>query len=203
MTISSASNSTSKPRIDYLDFLKAFAILLVVSCHMSNTPTPIATLALSIQMPIFFFVSGLLTKGFGFDRKETGIKLITYNGKITLKFIVSKIQRLLIPYFWFMTLRAFDDNTSYRHLVTTDIYHHGGWFLACLFLVFVIHSLISYFTFLSGKKWMEYVLYVIAYVILRYMCLYPPSHTNTIIYSASPICHGTCHISSLVQKSKF
>ncbi len=70
MTISSVSSPTSKPRIDYLDFLKAIAILLVVSCHMSNKPAPIATLAFSIQMPIFFFVSGLLTKSFNFERER-------------------------------------------------------------------------------------------------------------------------------------
>lgn len=61
----------------------------------------------------------------------------------------------------------------YYNLMTT-FWQCGGWFLVCLFLVFVIHAVISWFTFLSGKNWMEYVLYVIAYVILRYMYLYHP-----------------------------
>ncbi len=189
MTISSVSSPTSKPRIDYLDFLKAIAILLVVSCHMSIKPAPIATLAFSIQMPIFFFVSGLLTKSFNFKRKETGIKLMTYNGRITLKFIVSKIQRLLIPYFWFLTLRAFDYDKTYHYLITADSYHHGGWFLACLFLVFVIHSLISYLTFLSGKNWLEYVLYGIVFLYLRHIFTHP--YCFNALYT-NPLC--TCHL---------
>ncbi len=187
----SISNPTSKPRIDYLDFLKAIAILLVVSCHMSNTPSSIYNLSVSIQMPIFFFVSGLLAKGINFKRNDTS------SLKKTLKFVIAKAHRLLLPYFVYITLQCILPHLShieasimafrtsiesqgitilwqpYCNLMTT-FWQCGGWFLVCLFLVFVIHAVISWLTFLSGKNWMEYVLYVIAYVILRYIYLYHP-----------------------------
>lgn len=48
-------------RLNYLDYLKAFAIITVVIYHMGLGTEPIMQAFIHTQMPIFFLVSGYLT----------------------------------------------------------------------------------------------------------------------------------------------
>ena len=48
-------------RLNYLDYLKAFAIITVVIYHMGLNTEPIMQTLIHTQMPIFFLVSGYLT----------------------------------------------------------------------------------------------------------------------------------------------
>ena len=89
-----------KKRIEYIDAIKGFAILLVVMGHVLpwsfrdldqalelGTPMLLWKIIYSFHMPLFIFISGWL---FGMSKMQT---LKNYFGKI-----LKKTQQLLIPY---------------------------------------------------------------------------------------------------------
>ena len=49
-------------RLNYLDFVKGFAILLVVLGHIYDISNPIKIWLYSFHMPLFFIISGILIR---------------------------------------------------------------------------------------------------------------------------------------------
>ena len=78
-------------RVDWIDALKGFAILLVIVGHLIQTNyqsgigNTIFNIIYSFHMPLFFFLSGFMV---GFKD----------NGKLPFSFIKKKMATLLLPW---------------------------------------------------------------------------------------------------------
>lgn len=82
-------------RIDYLDYIKGFGILLVILGHIYDVSNPIKIWLYSFHIPLFFIISGAL------------IKYTNINGRNMKNIIISKFKSLIIPYICFELLAIF------------------------------------------------------------------------------------------------
>ena len=145
-------------RVYKLDNLRGLAILLVVFGHsiilysnswnLIQTSVHVPTLSYIkdiinlIQMPLFFSLSGYL---FAYSKKKTNVPA----------FILAKLKRLLIPYFffaffWLIPIRLMLNYHNWRSLSPQTLIIKtvlGGednghlWFLQCLFCCFIVAEL--------------------------------------------------------------
>ncbi|GAF22731.1 O-acetyl transferase [Bacillus sp. JCM 19047] len=125
----------STERIDWIDALKGFTIMLVVWGHL-NTPYIPEAIIYSFHMPLFFVISGYLNK----NRNNSLGKTVKSKGKA-----------LLIPYLIFATLSVpvgvamnyvSGEGISASTIVLNFLFLNGNvgwnspiWFLVVLFLV--------------------------------------------------------------------
>ena len=115
-------------RLNWIDVMRGIAITLVVLGHsIGNTTDPLNKFILSFHMPVFFFISGLLTR----CRQEDGqiISLQSY--------LLKKARGILLPQvFLFILHMAFDILVNHEKisasLVMTNLFY---WFLIVLFYV--------------------------------------------------------------------
>ncbi|MBR0281611.1 MAG: acyltransferase [Oscillibacter sp.] len=136
---------TIRAREDYLDYLKAFAGILVVIGHAFrylgdiqgeiSFPNRLAQLLIySVHVPLYFVIAGFLCRK-----------------KPVLPFYQAKFQRIIIPYFTFCILKliysAFISN-EFAHAsnlvnVLFDAFFIGRlyWFAYCIFLTFLLAPL--------------------------------------------------------------
>lgn len=127
-------------RIDYIDQLKGFAIILVVMGHiaeksMNITTTPFNEFYGSFHMPLFMFLSGIFAyKSF----KDWNVCEI-------MNFLKKKVTRILFPFF---VIGGVYSLIFYGNFI--DVYlgvSSGYWFLPALFycMLFglIVHSLIN------------------------------------------------------------
>lgn len=129
-------------RLDYIDKLRGFAILLVVMGHLylpyttQGNSHPVAEMIYSFHMPLFFFISGYLCE-------------ITHKiGRVGyLNFIKKKVTALLIPYlFWIVAISfLFTDKTitSFSDFILLFNFFPNKlfWFMPVLFLIMLIYML--------------------------------------------------------------
>lgn len=124
-------------RLDYLDYVKGFGILLVILGHIYTADNYIKIWIYSFHMPLFFIISGLLIKHT--NLKERNIKNI----------ISSKFKSLIIPYVYFELLAIFmwmiqNEFTlsalRWNLIDSILMYCRAGatWFLPCLFVSEII-----------------------------------------------------------------
>ena len=127
-------------RILYLDVLKGFAILLVVFGHvmmesfdLGTYKTNLGAFFYSINMPIFFFVSGFLA----YKNRDY------WNRSQTLNRLKFKSVQLIIPAIIFFTAyNLCKDN--YNILVTIANNGWGKyWFTIVLFEIFIVYFLVA------------------------------------------------------------
>lgn len=152
-----------KIRLDYINFLRFIALILVILAHSSAVYTGnwgfklvnnesniikyITRYFQTIRMPLFVFISGYL---YHFNR----VKLGKYN--ITSDFIKNKSKRLLVPYFvtgvFFMIpvqmiFNIYSDNETYLYKVFNEILlaNMPGhlWFLLSLFQIAIVFYLLE------------------------------------------------------------
>lgn len=138
-------------RLDYIDRMKGFALLLVTMGHiyMSNTTegamNPVCQMIYSFHMPFFFFLSGfMLALTHGVEKK--GSKY----------FVVRKTQTLLLPWASFaLVVHPLLERGAYLpSLSSLNFYPIGTyWFLPLLF-IFMILWLLSYETI---KAWASHI----------------------------------------------
>lgn len=119
-------------RLDYIDSLKGFGIMLVILGHIYSLNNGIRTWIYSFHMPLFFIISGILFKRIKFKYKN-------------FKYMVrSKFKSLIIPYIIFNIINIsliilFLDYTK-NELIWQILYiiALGGygalWFLPALFI---------------------------------------------------------------------
>lgn len=132
-------------RVDYLDELRGFAILLVVLGHIylpfteSGSSNPVAEAIYSFHMPLFFFISGFLCE------QTNRIDIIGYS-----KFLKKKFFALIIPYlFWLIPGHIIFCNGKFDNLgemLQRFMFfpNLNIWFLPVLFLMMVLYA-IQYF----------------------------------------------------------
>lgn len=123
-------------RLDYLDYAKGIAIILVVLGHIYKDG-PVYIWLYSFHLPIFFIISGIIVK-----MKEDK------NSEVFGKFIVKKAKTLLLPYitfalinFIFNVLWEMLGNGLTNNFIITELKNivvlcaRGAvWFLPCLFI---------------------------------------------------------------------
>jgi len=141
-----------KNRIEYIDLAKGICIILVIFNHIHKTfdaPYMLADCFKMFRMPLYFFLSGL------FFKKYEGL----------VGFIKRKINKLLIPFFFFfITSLLFVNIISILsggkfklQLLYSFIYpeffpNFPIWFLLCLFEL----NLLFYLIYLISQKFGNY-----------------------------------------------
>lgn len=129
-----------KQRIQYIDSLRGFAILLVVIHHVylysfnTHPVFSINTIFLTFRMPLFFFLSGYL-----FYKPERFSEKGAYNS-----FLKQKIKIQIIPTIIFGTLFALMMDISALNMLFHQT-KHGYWFTFVLFVYFFFFSTTSFF----------------------------------------------------------
>ena len=99
-------NSKSEVKLDYITFLQSFAVALVIIGHCfpktnvediyPNYASVLCSLVSSFHMPLFFVIGGFLLMN-SFSKKSKSVE--HFKG-----FFISKLKRLIIPYFAIGTL---------------------------------------------------------------------------------------------------
>ncbi len=159
-----------KRRINWVDQLKGFGIILVIYGH--NFPF-LESYIYTFHMPLFFFIGGLF-----------------HPDTISLKLIKKRANQILIPYFlwsfllflfWFFVGRKFGDSiiTNYSPLKNfIGIFYAQGdheymswgipmWFLPAIFLSFLIFGFVKKINRLKYQTLILFVLITIGFLIPR------------------------------------
>lgn len=133
----------TKKRIDYIDMVKGFSIMMIVLGHIISPSSYIFIWMYSFHVPIFFILVGWLAY-----KKE-------YKNISMKELIKKEIKSLLYPYFMFSMIFVIYDigefflskeQTSINFIIKDilmTISLHGNktlWFLTCLFFAKIIYS---------------------------------------------------------------
>lgn len=167
-------------RIEYIDAMRGFTMLLVVYSHIQffgyagsfcndismggNNFLSFNSLFISFRMPLFFFVSGfiLFKKGFYWNRSAS------------IEFIGRKAKVQLIPTLFFIMLMSFISNSSFVENCCTE-HKIGYWFTVALFEYFVIYILYRNICNLLGRRqgidWLLLVGGILLYFVSTPTCL--------------------------------
>lgn len=140
-------NTSSKPRLEWVDTAKGICILLVILSHTTeNIMTDfsnIASMLRAIRMPLYYTIAGLF------------VSIHSYSG-----FVEKKINKLIIPYCFFVLLgnlagyfKHVVDGVEFSYFsplyyaITEDkdwlFYNFPIWFLVSLFDVYIIYIIIN------------------------------------------------------------
>ena len=147
----------STRRIEYIDALRGFAMILVVSPHIlvfgcshslgddfslgGNNFLSFNSLFVLFHMPLFFFISGFLLYKKNFE----------WNLRNIASLIVRKGKMLLIPTLFFLFIYTFITDASFIDCCCKSS-KWGYWFTVALFEYFVIYAPYRYICNLLGKK---------------------------------------------------
>lgn len=142
-----------KKRLDYVDYLKAIGIFLVVLGHCLPAYTVLRTVIYSFHVPLFAFAGGLLAKA------PKSIRELS-------KSVLRLLTRLLVPYLiWYLVscipymVKNCPFKTDYGFWELVKIFFLLGgrpnwnaalWFIPCYFIVSLIFLFTSYFA--RGNK---------------------------------------------------
>ena len=156
-----------KERYKELDLMKGIGIILVYLGHnfnlhgleWNNLFLYLHRITYSFHMPLFFFISGLLSN----TNKEINLE----------KFYKGKIKRLLVPYL-FINLIDFFPRTLFPKLVNSEfggvkeVLFYGtkiSWFVYTLFIVFIIFPFLDKYILKKDK----YYLFGVILVTVNYL----------------------------------
>lgn len=159
-----------KERYKELDLMKGIGILLVYLGHSFNLNSLewnrifeyLYGTIYSFHMPLFFFISGLLSN----TNKEINLE----------KFYKGKIKRLLVPYL-FINFIDFFPRTLFPQLVNSkfggikEILFYGtkiSWFVYTLFIIFMIFPFLDKYILKKDK----YYLFGLFLIILNYLKIF-------------------------------
>lgn len=170
-------------RIEYLDAMRGFTMILVVLSHvvffgLNNNSIAFNEFFCSFRMPLFFFISGFL-----FYKMEREWDYLTIRSFVTKKFLVQIIPTCV---FLFLFLYIFDS----FELKSLGSYKSGYWFTITLFeyfLLYITSTLLSVFF----NKASSFLIALIALTISFYSFWYDNNHHGT----------GLLHNSSILELS--
>ena len=149
------NNVVKKPRLEWLDALRGFTMILVVANHVAGLgfgeewkhSSAIPFLIL-FRMPLFFFVSGFLAY------KASQIWNLKNFGSLIWKKV--KVQTIPTVVFFFLAMAILN-----RHILPAieDAFHSplkgGYWFTIALLYMFIIYYVFSYLE--SKLKWKSWI----------------------------------------------
>lgn len=158
-------------RIEYIDNLRGFAIILVLLGHIfiakapGGVHYPFCEMIYSFHMSLFFFISGFLAYKTN-KIKERGIR----------QYLSKKAICLLIPYFFWLFIAPYLISDSFPHSFTEFISkfdfvpNRNYWFLPLLFIFYIGYSLyiiyIEHYNKLERGEIYHILLIIFALVIL-------------------------------------
>lgn len=149
-------NMNYKTRLDYVDFMRGIAILLVVIGHLIQTNdifyahNHVFEFIYSFHMPLFFAISGYIIAK---TSKVTTIKDLGI-------FFIKKFIALCVPLLtWELLMNRFILRTSFVGMtysdIATTILHPGLWFLKTLFVITIGFGIYDYLVNkLSSSKYL-------------------------------------------------
>lgn len=159
-------------RIEYIDAMRGFTIILVVYSHIlifglgihdSEYTSSFNSLFILFRMPLFFFISGLIFY------KENLFK----NIQETKSFIKKKFMIQIIPTFIFMVLFAYLMEEDLVKGITQDSYKLGYWFTMALFEYFLLYLFLFYIDKLFHRKVLTNDIGLLSTgIIVRLLCSY-------------------------------
>ena len=172
MSIPTGQTAQSGKRIEYIDALRGFTMLLVVFHHVVTYCWRIGELHISVneflmqvRMPMFFFISGFVLYKSG----------VVWNGKQVLSFFRKKIPvQLLSPFLFFLVFIHVKDIPFV--LAIGQRYKAGYWFTYVLMEYYIIYAIVR---FCIRGKWGDLALFLVGS--LLYAINWPP------LYNAIPI----------------
>ena len=168
--------SLSTQRLEYIDQLKGIAMLLVVTghiivfCGLGYENTFIRHITM-MNMPLFYFLNGLVLKD------AQGIN------KGTAKFLFSKAQQLLIPFFVWGGLITLYRNATYFEFLQ-NYWKFGYWYFIVLFEFLIIHVVLNLINQLINKKsqwWLDFCIFLCIWTGFRFIGKFIPEGVNIII----------------------
>lgn len=148
-------------RLGYIDNLKGLAIILVVIGHVVlhcalGKDNWIYQFIYTFHMPLFIFISGLLTKP---------VQVTKWGGQ----YILRKVCQIMIPFFvWGVFASVYLDKTYIDYLF--DYFKLGYWYLPFLFICYVLHCFkenINLKINKADKFYIDILLAAIIYIIVR------------------------------------
>ncbi len=130
-------------RVGYIDALRGLTMILVVFSHIYiPNRTIVNQLFINFRMPLFFFISGLLS--FRLAQEWTSAEL--------RQRIATKARTLLLPVLIFGTLYIYvGDVCSFKEMILTER-KMGYWFTLVLFEMLGIYYLLRYFVARSKRE---------------------------------------------------
>ena len=157
-----------KPRLEWLDALRGFTMVLVVANHvlglgfgMSNKVSSSMQFLIMFRMPLFFFVSGFLAY------KASQVWNIQNLGSLLLKKF--KVQVIPTVVFFFLAMAILNkDFWPAVEKAYHSVFKGGYWFTIVLLYMFILYYLFCYLeSKLKVKSWIPItVLFIIS------MCFY-------------------------------
>ena len=166
-----AQLSVKKKRIEYIDAMRGFTMILVVFSHICvygygkeavDDMVSFKNVFISFHMPLFFFISGwVLYKA---ER--------VWNWNFIKGFLTSKFMMLMVPtvFFFLLYVLVFKD----ARITAEDLNaaKDGYWFTLALFEFFLLYSLTLFFYPLKDKGWKEDI-FVVAIALWVYVLASP------------------------------
>lgn len=167
---------TSTKRIEYIDALRGFTMILVVFSHLFIPgTTTINKLFITFRMPLFFFISGYIAY-----KANENWNWTTYIRKIGNKFRIQLIPTLVFGLTFSYLIR--DHNIQ---IFITDVSKDGYWFTIVLLEMFFLYftcNLIFNKLRSGGGVWHKN-LWLYAFAILLYGLPYICNSLNINIYN--------------------
>ena len=163
------NNSSQKKREVWADYVKCFAILLMVMCHFNLSNPKMCQFIWIFHMPVFFFISGYFDKGRDFNldvvKKSFCNLMIPYFFFSLISLSVCWVSPYLHPELYFnITIPQSFLNAIIGTLLMDDFVRPyafmpclAAWFLVALFLIKVYFSILY-------KCWTNYK-YAIPFII--------------------------------------
>lgn len=147
-------------RIEYIDALRGFTMLLVVFAHVETMgvfsfshQTVLGQVFQSFRMPLFFFISGFIAYKAEFE----------WSAENTLRLLGKKLRVQIIPAaFWGALFTVLLCGSDFRTFLTTPE-KFGYWFTFVLLEMFILYYLVSFFS--KGMK-RDVILVSLALVLL-------------------------------------
>lgn len=146
-------NNLKSGRIEYIDALRGFTMILVVLQHVGAFCWQINGISIhqylsQIRMPMFFFISG-------FVLFKTNV---IWDTKQIVSFFHKKIPVQLLSPFLFFSLFVFTSKGSLYDTIILDASKMGYWFTFVLFIYYLIYASIR---FCIRNKWADIILILI------------------------------------------
>lgn len=152
-----------KERLNYIDWLKGIAIITVVMGHVTafdflsltdSSKSFVNRFIVSLQMPLFIFLSGLVVN-YKFESVIASSKKLLYKAWILLVPVIL----LGVPYaLW----RGF---TIYEFIINPTKY--GYWYLITLFELYVVYYVVFSYNFLHDTKYEDFMKGCIIWILLK------------------------------------
>lgn len=144
-----------RERVGYIDAMRGFMMLLVVYSHILyfgygslflEHRTSFNDVFTIIYMPLFFFISGFVSK----------YKLINL-----LPYLINKFKTLIIPTVFFLIIYLLLFNCTFIPIIMSES-KGGYWFTITLFEFFVIYAIGNFFSqkLTVNERWQDFFLVI-------------------------------------------